>query len=364
MKIIFFFGHPAHFHLFINPIMALKKRNHEINVLIKTKDILEVLCKEKHLDYINILPEGRKDNKLAVLLGLLKRDFRISKIVKHFRPNLLIGSEVALAHVGKLYRTPSIILSEDDAEQVMFFSWSGYPFVSTLLSPEMCAAARWEKKRVAYNSYHELAYLHPNYFQPDKRCLEANISFANPYYIIRFSALTAYHDTGRTGITKRIAYKIIELCESRGRVYITSERKLEPVFEKHRININPLNIHHALYFADLFIGDSQTMTAEAAVLGTPALRFNDFVGKLGYLEELEHQYGLTYGIKTSQPEKLFEKIEELLKMKDRKQEWQQRRQKMLKDKIDVTAFMVWFIENYPDSVGIMKKDPDYQYRFK
>ena len=88
------------------------------------------------------------------------------------------------------------------------------------------------------------------------------------------------------------------------------------------------------------------------------------MGKLGYLEELEHRYGLTYGIKTSEPERLFEKIDELLKMKDRSQVWQQRRQKMLEDKIDVTAFMVWFIENYPDSVEMMKKDPSYQYRFK
>ena len=344
--------------------MALRKRNHEIKVLIKTKDILEVLCKEKHLDFINILPEGRKDNKLAMLLGLLKRDLRISKIVKHFRPNLLIGSEVALAHVGRIFRIPSIILSEDDAEQVMSFSRLGYPFVSTLLSPEMCSAGKWEKKRVAYNSYHELAYLHPKYFKPDKHCLQENISFVKPYYIIRFSALTAYHDTGRTGITKSIAYKIIELCETHGQLYITSECKLEPVFEDYRININPINIHHAIYFADFFIGDSQTMTAEAAVLGTPALRFNDFVGKLGYLEELEHRYGLTYGIKTSEPERLFEKIDELLKMKDRSQVWQQRRQKMLEDKIDVTAFMVWFIENYPDSVEMMKKDPSYQYRFK
>lgn len=29
------------------------------------------------------------------------------------------------------------------------------------------------------------------------------------------------------------------------------------------------------------------MAAEATILGTPSIRFNDFVGKLGYLEELE-----------------------------------------------------------------------------
>jgi predicted glycosyltransferase len=34
---------------------------------------------------------------------------------------------------------------------------------------------------------------------------------------------------------------------------------------------------------DLYIGDSQTMAAEAAVLGIPSIRFNSFVGKLVYL---------------------------------------------------------------------------------
>ena len=119
-----------------------------------------------------------------------------------------------------------------------------------------------------------------------------------------------------------------------------------------------------LYCSDLCIGDSQTMAAEAAVLGTPSIRFNDFVGELGYLEELEHKYNLTYGIKTSNPEKLFEKIDELLAIPNLKETWQKRREKMLSEKIDVTAFMVWFIENYPKSVSVMKANPDYQYKFK
>jgi hypothetical protein len=34
-------------------------------------------------------------------------------------------------------------------------------------------------------------------------------------------------------------------------------------------------------------------------------------------------------------------------MKDLKFIFQQRRQKILEDKIDVTAFSIWFIENFP-----------------
>jgi hypothetical protein len=37
---------------------------------------------------------------------------------------------------------------------------------------------------------------------------------------------------------------------------------------------------------------------------------------------------------------------------------------MLSEKIDVTAFLVWFIENYPESVTVMRQNPDYQYNFR
>jgi len=36
----------------------------------------------------------------------------------------------------------------------------------------------------------------------------------------------------------------------------------------------------------------------------------------------------------------------------------------LLDKIDVTAFLVWFVEYYPKSAKIMKENPDYQYNFR
>ena len=123
-------------------------------------------------------------------------------------------------------------------------------------------------------------------------------------------------------------------------------------------------MHHFLAGAHLVIGDSQTMIAEASVLGTPSIRINDFVGILGYLEELEHKYGLTFGIKTSEPEKLLSKVEELLTYPNIKEEWEKRKEKMINEKIDVTAFIVWFIENYPNSFRTMKENPDYQYNFK
>ena len=124
---------------------------------------------------------------------------------------------------------------------------------------------------------------------------------AKKYFILRFAKLSAHHDTGKAGITTEIASRIIRKLKPLGNVFITSERELEPEFERYRISIKPQDMHDALYYSEMFIGDSQTMAAESAVLGTPSIRYNDFVGKLGYLEELEHKYGLTYGIRTTEP---------------------------------------------------------------
>jgi uncharacterized protein len=99
-------------------------------------------------------------------------------------------------------------------------------------------------------------------------------------------------------------------------------------------------------------------------LGVPAIRSNSFVGRISYLEEEEHKYGLTYGFKPDEFGKMFAKIEELLKMPNLKAEWQRRRERMLAEKIDVTAFLIWFVEQWPESLRIMKDNSEYQNNFK
>ena len=155
-----------------------------------------------------------------------------------------------------------------------------------------------------------------------------------------------------------------------GTIYITSERPLEPQFEKYRIRINPLDMHHVMAFASLYIGDSQTMAAEAGVLGVPFVRFNDFVGRIGYLRELEDVYQLGYGIKASSAgsvDALCARVQELVALpaKERKTTFDARRQRMLSEKIDCAKFLTWFIDNYPNSVDETKKGGvDFWSRFK
>ncbi len=140
-----------------------------------------------------------------------------------------------------------------------------------------------------------------------------------------------------------------------------------------------------MVFASLYIGDSQTMAAEAGVLGVPFVRFNDFVGRIGYLRELEDVYELGYGIHatplatdspiyrndgSAQPsgvEELYKRVEQLVSMpsEERRATFQSRRQKMLSEKIDCAKFLTWFIESYPQSAEQTRKaDISFWDRFK
>ncbi|MCL2597309.1 MAG: DUF354 domain-containing protein [Paludibacter sp.] len=364
MNILIQLSHPAHFHLYKNVIRNLQANNHKVFIVIKTKDILEDLLKEANFPYYNILPVDKRNSKFDIFKQMLIKDFRILSFCIKNKIDLLSGSTPEVAQVGWLLRRFSVNTGEDDMAVVPAWAKAAGRFVQTILSPQVCDNGKLNVKSVKYNSYHELAYLHPNHFTPDRQIVEKYFPSEKPYFILRFAKLSAHHDKGIQGIKTEIAQKLIDILRPCGDIYITSERELEPQFEQYRIAINPLDMHHVMAFAQLYIGDSQTMAAEAGVLGVPFVRFNDFVGRIGYLRELEDFYKLGFGIKTNEVERLYSIVSEVITMPNRFEIFQQRRQKMLSEKIDYAKFLTWFIENYPKSKQKMKENPDFQYFIK
>lgn len=345
-KILIYLGHPAHYYIYKNVIPKLKGDGHSVEILIKKKDVLQDLLDNAGIPYHNILEEGRKDTKMGILWGLIKRTIRMNSFCSKYHPDILTGTSVENSFIGKLRNIPVINVNEDDADVVPLYAKLSYPWATEILAPTVCNCGKWENKATKYNSYHELAYLHPDNFTPDRTIVERYFSVDTPYFIIRFAKLKAHHDTGVKGISTDIAKRIIEILEPHGRVFITSERELEPQFEKYRIKINPLDMHHVMAFASLYIGDSQTMAAEAGVLGVPFVRFNDFVGRIGYLRELEDVYQLGYGVKTDDVNRLYDVVTELISMNNRKDVFQARRQKMLSEKIDLAQYLYNYLINY------------------
>ena len=373
MKVLFMISHPAHFHMFRHTIDNLQKDGHQVVNVIRPKDVLEQLCIDANMPYYKVKNRPKKWGMIGLGLALIEKIIEVFRLARKEKPDLLIGSDGVLAVVGKLLRIPAFECYEDDAEAIALYAKLFFPIFTGVIAPQCCSAWKWQNKKTEYPSYHELGYLHPNQFTPNKDIVEKyGIDTSKPYFVIRFAKLTAHHDVGIHGMNTEIAEHVIELLKPHGQIYITSERELESQFEPYRIRINPLDMHHVMAFASLYIGDSQTMAAEAGVVGTPFVRFNDFVGRLSYLHELESMadltprkdgyipkndahiddtlhYGLGYGHKTADVEGFYHSIEKWLAEPNRKSICATRRERMLSEKIDYAKYLTWFIENYPAS---------------
>jgi hypothetical protein len=360
MNVLIDLCHPAHVHLFRNVYHNLVKDGHKVYVTTKNIPSVFQLLDIYGIPYVSF---GSKHDSL-LMKGLDQIRYNVRLWWMAWRYHIDVGvNSITVAHISKLSPMKSILPDDDDDEVEPVFAKYGHPFGDTILSP--IDTHRKSKKTIFYHSFHELAYLHPKEFQPDPGVLQdAGVREREPYFILRFNAFKAHHDVGVVGLTIENKRRLVQYLKTKGKVFITTERNIDDEFKPYQLTVSPEKAHSLMYYATMFIGDSQTMTSEAAVLGTPAIRCNTFVGRIHYLEEEEHKYGLTYGFRPEQSEAMFQKIEELLSMPDLKAEWQRRRQILLADKIDYSAFLTWFIENYPESRKIMRENPEYQWQFK
>jgi uncharacterized protein len=366
MKILIALNHPAHYFLFKYILSGFRKNGYEVDIVIREKDILEKILKSEGQAYIKI-NEKKKRNKNAFsviskgILELVTQDINLYRHVKKINPDFLLGTDIAITHIGKLKRIPSFVFNEDDFEINKLFCKASYSFADYIIAPEYTSVGSFKEKKIAYNGIQKMAYLNPKYFKPDIGILEElNLKKEAVFFIIRLVSLTSGHDIEgkHIGIDEVLLSRLITLLETKGRVFITSEDVLSKDFEKYHVRIAPNKMHDLMYFASLFIGDSQSMCAEAGILGTPFIRFNDFVGKIEYLNDLENNYNLGWGVKTNEPERIFSIINELFQIPNFKNRWQEKKDKLFREKIDLTAFIIWLIENYPESAKIMKEKPD------
>ena len=355
MRILIDMGHPGHVHFFKNFIWEMEKKGHTVLITARNKEITLDLLSKYHFDFI---PVGRqKSGKFNLIKEWVLRDLQILKIAREFHPDFLMGiGNPSVAHVAKLLSKKSLVFT--DTEHAKFANGVTFPFADVICTPS-CFNYDAGPKQVRYNGYHELAYLHPDRFTPNPTVLtELGLAEGDPFIIVRFVSWDASHDAGQHGIHDKVG--LVKALEQYGRVLITSEGALPEELQPYQIRVSPEKLHDLLYYATLYVGDGGTTASEAAVLGTPAI----FISTLycGYQLD-EEKYGLLYlfsdpvsGVKNG-----LRKAVALLNDPNLKENAYLNRLKLLEDKIDVTEFMVWFVENYPESCHQIKADPEKQY---
>ena len=363
MNILVDLGHPAHVHLMKNTIRELQGDGHRVIITTKDVPIIKRLLDGEGFSYITLGKKGK--GFLEKVLYQVRFYARMLRIIKKEKIDIGTGTSVTISLLSKLSKMKSINMDDDDDEVQLVSVMFSHPFSDARLTPDALRGHRKSKAAVFYAGSHELAYLHPKRFTPDESVLgKCGLKKGDVYFILRFVAFQAYHDGGQYGLSKEQKVQLVELLSKYGRVIITSERELDKDFEPYRLPVPPEDILSLMYYSTMFVGDSQTMTSEAAIMGVPALKCNTFAGKLSLPNELENRYGLCYSYQPSDFQAFYQHIQTLLEKKDLKAEWLDKREAFLRDKIDVSAFFTWFIENYPESHRIMKEDPDYQFRFR
>jgi len=359
VKILFNIGHPAQVHLFKNLIQELERRGHQCKITTIAKDISLYLLDAYGFEY-EVVGEGRP-TLATKAMELMRVESRLYRTAHSFRPDLLVGGvgNVYVAHVGKLLRKPSIVF--DDTEHATIEHRLMDPFADVICTPS-CYRDNIGPKQIRYNGYHELAYLHPNRFTPDPAVLaELGLAEGDPFIIVRFVSWQASHDVGQHGIRDKVG--LVKALEEYGRVLITSEGALPPELQEYQIRVSPEKLHDLLYYATLYVGEGATTASECAVLGTHAIYVNSL--GLGYIAEEDDKYHLIsdFSRRACTDETVLAEARRLLQNPDLRKEGKEKGEALVQGKIDVTAFMVWFIEHYPESVDLMKNHPETQQQF-
>ena len=359
MRIFIDIGHPAHVHYFKNFIKIMEKKSHVIFVSARNRSIIFSMLDKFGISYFN---RGKGTDKIiGKLFYMFAIDLKLLFKALKFKPDVFISfASPYAAQTAVLLRKPHIVL--DDTEHARFGHLFYKPFSKVLLNP-VCFQKDFGKRQIRFNSYTELFYLYPNHIITYPDILDQlGVCVNEKFALLRFVSWKASHDIGHSGLDIPTKKKLISiLLESGYKIFISAEAEnKDPFFDKYLIKISPELIHSVMSGASLLVTEGATMASECAMLGTPAIYVNSL--DAGTLREQEDKYQLIHGFRSS--EGVMNKVVEIINTPDIKELYKLRRTKMLSEKIDPTAFLVWFVENYPDSIKIMKENPEYQERFK
>ncbi|WP_423746405.1 DUF354 domain-containing protein (plasmid) [Haladaptatus sp. SPP-AMP-3] len=328
MKVFVTIQHPAHVHFFRNAIAELEADDHDVHVFAREKEMAVELLRRYDISHEVLAGTASGLSQLARVQATYEA--RLLRRAVQLKPDVItaIGG-VAAAHVAKVTGARSAIFY--DTEHAKLIQNLAFPFADAVYTPD-CYTRNVGSKQVRYPGYHELAYLHPDRFTPDPTVVEdLGLDPEETFTVLRLVEWGASHDVGQGGFDD--VRDVVERLEDAGsEVLITSERTLPSSLESRRATVPPHRMHDLLAFADLFVGEGATMAAESAVLGTPAIYVNTLT--MGYTDELDERYELLFNYQ--QEDRHARALEQAVSILEGDADWQERRQRLLDDKVDTT----------------------------
>lgn len=338
MKVLFDLNHPAHVHFFRHPMALLRERGWEIVVASRVKDVAIPLLAELGIEH-HLLSAQTGGGALGLARELVRRDLALYRLARACRPDAMaaIGGTF-VAHVGWATGIPSLVFY--DTENATLQNAITYPLASRVIVPR-CYAGWVPRSHLRYPGYHELSYLHPERFRPNREiAVRAGLDLERDNFLVRTVSWQANHDTFEAGWDARLLRRLVGWLAERGKVHVSSEAALPDDLACFAYQGRASDIHHVMANCRLVIGESATMASESAVLGVPAI-YAARTGR-GYTDEQEERYGLVRNLRRLAWDDLREAAQTMLA--ESPEAYAARRQSLLGDTVDVAAFVADMVE--------------------
>lgn len=325
--------HPAHVHFFRRPIALWERDGHSVLVTSRAKDVAIRLLDSLGIRHVMLGTAG--SNPMALGFELVGRNARLFRQMRRFRADVAVGlGGTFAAQSAFLARIPSVVFY--DTEFATLQNRMTYPLSTRVVVPRCYGGWTPAGKTLRYAGYHELSYLHPREFTPDRTtALHAGLDPARPTYLVRLVSWTANHDIGDRGLTHDNVMRIVRKLEARGKVLISSETTLPPELAPYAYRGEAVDVHHLMAYCTGFVGESATMASECAVLGVPAVYIAR--SSRGYTDDQEARYRLVHNVRKLDQDSIESGIDWLLSRS--REEATEARHKLLEDCEDVPALV-------------------------
>jgi len=336
---MFSVDHPAWAHQFHSIVERLRARGDEVLVLAIDKDGAAELLRSYNIPYV-LCAKGTGKNIVEKGWLFLRLCANHTIHALRFRPDVLIGrASPMMAVAAWVCRKPHLLY--EDTEVSKFSLNICRRFSSKIITPRTFLTDLGPKQE-RVDTYKELFYLHPDVFTPDREALkQVGFNPGEPYVLVRFVAWNASHDVGKHGLTDAEQLSLVRRLEAAGvRVWVSSEKPLSPEMEPYRLRTPFAMARHVLAFARLVYSEGATMASEAAILGVHALYVN--VIQSGSTREQSERFHLLYNYNEGDDryERALAKALELLSDPNLEQEGQEKRKKLLAEKVDINDYFI------------------------
>ena len=291
------------------------------------------------------------------MTGLIKEVFQLYFLILHWKPKMILSFASPYASIaGWLAGKPVISFDDTEFDPLLHLI---FPRFSSLIITPNCFQESFGKKHIKFNGYKESVYLSKTINEKTNHGLSTFLKNNKPYILVRFVNHHSTHEVGQNGLTNEDKHHLVNKLGEQYNVVISSEGPLPDDLKDYELNTPIEKIHQVLKNAILYFGESTTMAAESAVLGTAAVLIEN--KKRGYIEDLQYKLKTIKTFKTNQVQQALDTAINWLNYPG--SETGKKVRQIMGETTNITGLLWWLSQEPLERTTYLKEHPEFIKKF-